>query len=100
MAIVLGIGLTPQEIRVLQEFRRVKGDTISLEQLNAIRHPANGGEAPARSLAEKGWLTSGAEGFTITEKGKEFLAIDAKPDVAEAAPAPAPAAAAAKTGDS
>lgn len=92
MAIVLGIGLTPGEIRVLQEFRRRTTETLTLEQVLGIRHPADGGEAPARALVEKGYVTADAASFTITEKGKEFLAIDAKPEVPEAAPA-APAAA-------
>ena len=75
--------MTPQEIRVLQEFRRVKAQTLSMDAIKAIKHPAGGGEAPANSLVQKGYLsTNGTAGnFTLTEKAKEFLAIDVKPEV-------------------
>lgn len=79
MAIILPHSLTSQEIRVLQEFRRLTTDTLTLEQIKAIKHPAGGGEAPATSLAGKGFVTAGAEGFTLTQQGKDFLAIDARP---------------------
>ena len=81
--IIIPQGLTPQEIRVLQEFRRLAAETLSLEQVNAIRHPAGGGEAPAVTLVAKGFLTAADGSFTITPQGKEFLAIEAFPDVAE-----------------
>jgi hypothetical protein len=90
--IILPNGLTPEEIRVLQEFRRLNGDSLTLEQIKAIRHPAGGGEAPAASLAGKGFLTAAGDAYAITEKGKEFLAIEAKPDVEETSPAAASAA--------
>ena len=89
--IILQNGFTPQEIRVLQEFRRLNADTLTADQVKAIKHPAGGGEAPA-GLVEKGFLTANAEGFTITQTGKDFLAIDAKPMVAETSEAAASAA--------
>ena len=94
MAIILPNGLTPQEIRVLQEFRRLNSGSLTLEQLKAIKHPTGGGEAPAVSLVDKGWLeTNGTrESFTITQKAKDFLAIDAKPLVEETSDAAASAA--------
>lgn len=75
--------LTTQEIRVLQEFRRVTADTLGLAAIKAVRHPSGGGEAPALSLIDKGYLTADAprENFTLTPKGKEFLAYDPKPEV-------------------
>jgi len=86
MAIVLPSGLTAPEIRVLQEFRRLNAEALSLDQIKAIKHPFGGGEAPAVSLVDKGYLaTNGnSESFAVTEKAKEFLAIDAKPLVEEA----------------
>ena len=85
MPIILPLALTPPEIRVLQEFRRLASDTLPLATLVAIRHPAGGGEAPVGLLAERGFLQAdpGGESFTVTDKGREFLAIEAKPDVAE-----------------
>lgn len=91
--IVLPNGLTSAEIRVLQEFRRLNAESLTLEQVNAIKHPAGGGEAPAASLLTKGYLSSTPEGaFAITQSGKEFLAIEAKPLVAETSDAAATAA--------
>jgi hypothetical protein len=80
-------GMTPQEIRVLQEFRRVAVETLPADAIKAIKHPAGGGEAPAISLISKGYLTSddGRTSFTLTPKAKEFLAYDPKPEFEEAA---------------
>lgn len=85
MAIVLPVPLTPQEIRVLQEFRRLGAETLTLDAIRAIRHPAGGGDGPAYSLAAKGYLTAvdGEGAFALTGKAKEFLAIEAKPETAE-----------------
>lgn len=80
MPIILPLDLTTPEIRVLQEFRRLNSDTLPLEKIKAIKHPAGpGGEAPAVSLVGKGFLTAEGDGFTTTQKAKDFLAIDAKP---------------------
>ncbi len=78
-------GMTAAEIRVLQEFRRVASETLSLPVITAIKHPAGGGEAPALALIEKGFLTADAsrENFTLTPKAKEFLAHDPKPEFEE-----------------
>lgn len=80
MAIILPNGLTSEEIRVLQEFRRVGGDSMTRAAIAAIKHPANGGEAPAISLVTKGYLTTEADGFTLTEQARGFLAYDPKPE--------------------
>lgn len=86
MAIILSHPLTAQEIRVLQEFRRMPTDTLGVAAIKAIKHPIGGGEAPAFGLVEKGYLTADGtrENFTLTEKAREFLAIDYRPEVEEA----------------
>jgi hypothetical protein len=68
-------------MRVLQEFRRIAADAMPIAAIKTIKHPAGGGEAPALSLVDKGYLTPDAErqNFALTEKAKTFLAIDAKP---------------------
>lgn len=93
MPIILPHGLTSAEIRVLQEFRRTNAETMTVDQIKAIKHPAGGGEAPAVSLVSKGYLEADgtAGGFTITQKAKDFLAIEATPLVAETSDAAASA---------
>ena len=81
MAIILSHPMTPQEIRVLQEFRRIGTETLATAAIQSIKHPAGGGEAPALSLVGKGYLTANGENFTLTQKAKDFLALDVKPDV-------------------
>ena len=82
MAIILPHGLTPLEIRVLQEYRRLTSETLTLAQITAIKHPTGGGEAPALALVGKGYLepADGQESFTLTPKAKDFLAIEAVPE--------------------
>ncbi|HUP47300.1 MAG TPA: hypothetical protein VNA04_00775 [Thermoanaerobaculia bacterium] len=81
MAIILSHPLTAQEIRILQEFRRLGTDSLPLATIKALKHPAGGGEAPAQTLAGKGYLTADAtgEGLTLTGKAKEFLSLEPKP---------------------
>ncbi|HEU4522311.1 MAG TPA: hypothetical protein VFT12_09930 [Thermoanaerobaculia bacterium] len=84
MAIILSHPMTSQEIRVLQEFRRLATQSLTLAAIKAIKHPAGGGgEAPAVQLVSKGYLTTGPEAdtWTLTPKGVEFLTLDPKPDV-------------------
>ncbi len=85
MPIILPHDLTPPEIRILQEFRRLNADRLGLDVIKAIKHPAGGGESPAVALASKGFLSADSDGFAVTEKGRSFLAIEAKPLGAEAA---------------
>ena len=92
MPIIIPNGLTSQEIRVLQEYRLRKTETLSVDAVKAIKHPAGGGEAPAVSLAGKGYVEAGEGGFTVTQKGKDVLAIDAKPMFEETSDAAASAA--------
>ena len=74
-------GMTPQEIRVLQEYRRLSADTLPLATIKALRHPVGGGEAPAFSLVGKGFLSAdeARQNFALTEKAKQFLSYDPKP---------------------
>ena len=90
-------GMTEQEIRVLQEFRRQAVESLGIAAVKAIKHPAGGGEAPALSLVDKGFLTADAtrENFTLTQKAKDFLSYDPKPELEEAG-SPAAAAEAAE----
>ena len=77
-------GMTAPEIRVLQEFRRMGKDALGVDAIKAIKHPSGGGEAPANALVAKGFLASATDGFTLTEKAREFLAYDPKPEFEEA----------------
>ena len=79
-------GMTPQEIRVLQEFRRVTAESLPLTAIKSIKHPIGGGEAPALSLVQKGYLTidDARQNFALTQKARDFLAYDPKPEFEEA----------------
>ena len=79
-------GLTPQEIRVLQEFRRAEKEELTEDEINGIKHPHGGGIDPARSLAEKGFLTGIAEGagFRLTDRARTLLAVNPAPAGGEA----------------
>ena len=80
-------GMTEQEIRVLQEFRRLAVESLTIAAVKAIKHPAGGGEAPALSLVGKGFLTTDAaqENFALTPGAREFLSYDPKPEFEEGA---------------
>ena len=90
IAAMLIKGMTEQEIRVLQEFRRIQSDSMTVAAIKAIKHPASGGDGPAFSLAAKGYLTiaDGGQAFSLTEKAKEFLAHDPKPEFEESGSTP------------
>lgn len=79
---------------MLQEFRRIPAETLSVAAIKAIKHPSGGGESPAVSLVAKGYLTAdpSSENFMLTEKAKAFLALDPKPEFDET-PAAVPASA-------
>lgn len=72
---------------MLQEFRRLTTQTLSTAAIKAIKHPAGGGDAPARLLVGKGYLSAdaSADNFSLTEKGVEFLKRDPKPEFGESA---------------
>ena len=80
-------------MRILQEYRRIASETMPISAIKVLKHPAGGGEAPAFSLVDKGYLTADAarENFALTEKAKTFLAIDAKPDTEAASDTEEPA---------
>ena len=82
MPIIMSHPMTTQEMRVLQEYRRINAETMPVDAIKAIKHPAGGGEAPAVSLVGKGYLVTdaGAANFTLTQKGKDFLALEVKPE--------------------
>jgi hypothetical protein len=93
MAINLPLGLNSEEIRVLQEFRRLNSDTLPLDTIKAIKHPLGAvGEKPAVSLVSKGFLAAEGDSFTITPPAKDFLSVDAKPLVEETSDSAASAA--------
>ena len=81
MAIILPFPLSVQEMRVLQEYRRIGTDTLAVDAIKAIKHPVGGGDAPAESLVAKGYLNRDGASYSLSEKAKEFLAIDAKPEL-------------------
>ncbi len=74
-------GMTPQEIRV----RWMTTDPMTLVAIKTIKHPVGGGEAPAFSLVQKGYLTAddARQNFTLSAKAREFLAYDPKPEFEE-----------------
>jgi hypothetical protein len=80
VAIILPLDLTVAEIRVLQEFRRIGVETLQRSDIEAVRHPVVP-EKPAEGLLRKGYLTAADDTFTLTDKARAFLAIDAKPAV-------------------
>lgn len=75
-------GLIAPEIRVLQEYKRLNAESLPLATIKSIRHPFGGGEAPAFGLVAKGYLEGGGpdEIFALTQKGKDFLTIQAVPE--------------------
>jgi hypothetical protein len=81
--------MTAAEMRVLQEYRRISADSLDLATIKAIKHPTGGGEGPALSLVDKGYLTTDASrtAFALTAKAREFLAINYVPEVESAAAA-------------
>ena len=78
--IIIPNGLSTQEIRVLQEYRRLKAETLSAEQIKGIKHPAGGGDGLALALVAKGWLAADGDGFTTTAKARELLALEPVPE--------------------
>ena len=90
MAIILPYDMSVEEMRVLQEFRRINAQTLTAEHVATIRHPTSGpGEAHGEALVRRGYLTRSDEGYTLTPRGQEFLAIDAKPAEPPQKPQPA-----------
>jgi len=84
MVIILSHPMSSQEIRILQEYRRINGDSMALPAIQAIKHPT-ADAAALPSLVHKGYLEADASGqtFSLTAKGKEFLSHDVKPEFEE-----------------
>ena len=80
MGVKLPDGLQADEIRILQEFRRLGKRELTGGEIGAIRHPVGGGEAAVRGLLEKGFLAGeGEDRFALTPKSDEILAVDYTP---------------------
>ena len=68
-------GLTAQQIRVMQEFRRKAQEELTSEEVGTINHPGGGdGAALASELVQTGFLEAAEGRFRLTERGKQFLA--------------------------
>ena len=74
-------GLSPHEIRILQEFRRLNAEALTLEQIRAIKHPVPAGDEPAWALVDRGLLqwSDGSGAMGLTPKGREFLSYNPEP---------------------
>jgi len=78
---VLTLGLTTQEIRVLQEFRRLGKDALTSAEIGAIKHPFPAEEGPERSLLSKGYLTAGeTDSFALTPLADPLLSYNPVPE--------------------
>jgi Mn-dependent DtxR family transcriptional regulator len=74
-------GLTPARIRLLQEFRRLKKDALTTDEIRAVRHPVAGADGAAEELAARGYVLREPDGtYRLTEKAAEFLSYDPKPE--------------------
>lgn len=80
MAITLPFDLSVQEMRVLQEYRRIGTESLPQEAIAAIKHPAGDSSGLAASLAASGYVTKDESGYALTQKARDFLAIDVKPE--------------------
>lgn len=80
MAVHLPDTLKSDEIRILQEFRRLARREMTADQIRALKHPVGGGDPAIRGLHEKGYLTPGeGESWTLTPKSDELLALEHLP---------------------
>ena len=86
MAIILPFDLGIDEMRVLQEYRRIGVRTLSREDIAAIRHPGSGGASALDRLVAKGYLVPEESGMTLTPRADAFLAIDVKPAAPNVSP--------------
>ncbi|MGH9459248.1 MAG: hypothetical protein ACRD2J_16555 [Thermoanaerobaculia bacterium] len=80
MAIELRDGLSADAIRILQEFRRMGKSELGHGEIDAIRHPAGGGEAPLNMLITKEFVERSPDGtYRLTSRGETFLGVDYRP---------------------
>ena len=68
--------MSPQEIRVLQEFRRLQTQSLTLAAIKALKHPAGGGEGLADWLRRHGVETVDVVGIA-TDHCVRATALDA-----------------------
>lgn len=80
MAVNLPDGLTADQIRILQEFRRRKTTSLSMDEIASIRHPVGGGPEAVEALVAKGYLRRDAAGrIEIEPKGDALTGTDRLP---------------------
>jgi len=74
-------GFRPEELRILQEYRRLARKSMTREEIDLIRHPASA-EGAIEGLLEKGYLVpSGGEGeYLLTPASEELLAVEPVPE--------------------
>lgn len=80
MGVKLPDGLRADQIRILQEFRRLAKRELTVAEIGAVRHPAGDPQIALSGLVEKGFLVEQGEGrFALTPKSDEILAVDYTP---------------------
>ena len=75
-------GMSPPEIRILQEFRRLEAEDMALATIREIKHPVAVDDAAVLELEKRGMVASSEDGssFRLTESGETFLARPAEPE--------------------
>jgi hypothetical protein len=80
MAVKLPEGLTADQLRILQEFRRKNSQTLTMDEIAAIRHPVGGGPDALESLIARGYARRGDDGrIEIAPKGEALTGVDHLP---------------------
>ncbi|HSN69486.1 MAG TPA: hypothetical protein VLV48_09585, partial [Thermoanaerobaculia bacterium] len=80
MAVKLPDGLAADQIRILQEFRRRKVRTLTVDEIAAIRHPVGGGPEAVEALIEKGYLRRRSDqAIEVEPKGEALAGVEALP---------------------
>ncbi|HEU5162226.1 MAG TPA: hypothetical protein VFV54_03680 [Thermoanaerobaculia bacterium] len=80
MAVKLPDGLAADQIRILQEFRRRKVRTLTMDEIAAIRHPVASGPEAVEALIAKGYVRRGADQtIEVEPKGEALAGIEAIP---------------------
>lgn len=72
-------GMTAPAIRLMQEFKRAKVETLTADEFAAIQHPGAIEANPSQMLVDKGLISLSDAGFELTELGKTFLERDPVP---------------------
>lgn len=80
MSVKLPGGLRADELRILQEFRRLGRREMARTDIQAIRHPAGGGPEAIEGLLTKGYLSKTQEDvFVLDAKADELFAFQPMP---------------------